>query len=98
MSLIKRKIIHLIALNVLITSMLGCGASIYRHELSNDPARLEYKPPLAQEWRLIDFPHHHSVASLEGRKNFLRQLIFSSPASLALGLRERIADEIQSMQ
>jgi len=53
---------------------------------------------LAQEWRLIDFPHHHSVASLEGRKNFLRQLIFSSPASLALGLRERIADEIHAMQ
>jgi len=52
---------------------------------------------LAQEWRLIDFPHHSSVASLEGRKNFLRQLIFSSPASLVLGLRERIAIEIHAM-
>jgi zinc protease len=52
MSLIKRKIIHLITLNVFITSMLGCGASAYRHELANDSARLEYKPPLAQEWRL----------------------------------------------
>ena len=52
---------------------------------------------LAQEWRLIDFPGHNSVASLEGRKNFLKQLTFSSPASMVLGLRERIADEIQSM-
>jgi hypothetical protein len=52
---------------------------------------------LAQEWRLIDFPGHNSVASLEGRKHFLKQLIFSSPASLVLGLRERIADEIHSM-
>ena len=49
---------------------------------------------LAQEWRLIDFPHHSSVASLQGRKNFLKQLIFSSPASLALGINERISEEI----
>jgi hypothetical protein len=49
---------------------------------------------LAQEWRLIDFPLHSSVASLEGRKNFLKQLIFSSPSSLVLGLGERISEEI----
>ena len=49
---------------------------------------------LAHEWRLIDFPHHSSVASLQGRKNFLKQLIFSSPASLALGINERISEEI----
>ena len=58
---------------------------------------LELGESLAQEWRLIDFPGHSSVASLEGRKNFLKHLIFSSPASLVLGLRERIADEINSM-
>jgi len=52
---------------------------------------------LAQEWRLIDFPLHASVASIEGRKTFLKQLLFSSPASLVLGLSERISDEIRSM-
>jgi hypothetical protein len=52
---------------------------------------------LAQEWRLIDFPLHASVASIEGRKTFLKQLLFSSPASLVLGLNERVSDEIRSM-
>jgi len=52
---------------------------------------------LAREWRLIDFPHHSTVASLEGRKSFLKQLIFSSPASLVLGINERIAEEILSI-
>jgi hypothetical protein len=52
---------------------------------------------LAQEWRLIDFPLHSSVASLEGRKNFLKQLIFSSPSSLVLGLGERISEEVLSI-
>ena len=52
---------------------------------------------LAQEWLLIDFPHHTSVASLEGRKNFLNQLIFSSPASLVLAINERISEEILSI-
>lgn len=52
---------------------------------------------LAQEWRLIDFPPHASVASTQGRKNFLNQLLFSSPASSVLGLSERISNEIRSM-
>jgi hypothetical protein len=52
---------------------------------------------LAREWQLIDFPHHSTVASLEGRKSFLKQLIFSSPASLVLGINERIAEEILSI-
>jgi hypothetical protein len=52
---------------------------------------------LAHEWRLIDFPLHSNVASLEGRKSFLKQLIFSSPASLFLGLNERITEEILSI-
>jgi hypothetical protein len=52
---------------------------------------------LAQEWRLIDFPLHASVASIEGRKFFLKQLLFSSPSSLVLGLSERISDEIRSI-
>jgi hypothetical protein len=52
---------------------------------------------LAREWRLIDFPHHSTVASLEGRKSFLKQLIFSSPASLVLGIHERIVEEILSI-
>ena len=65
-------------------------------------ASTQYGPKLgeslAQEWRLIDFPSHNSVASLEGRKIFLKQLLFSSPASLVLGLPERIADEIRSIE
>jgi len=52
---------------------------------------------LAHEWRLIDFSLHSTVASLGGRKTFLKQLIFSSPASLFLGLNERIAEEILSI-
>ena len=52
---------------------------------------------LAQEWHLIDFPLHATVASIEGRKLFLKQLLFSSPASMVLGLSERIANEIRSM-
>ena len=52
---------------------------------------------LALEWRTIDFPNHSTVARLEGRKNFLKQLIFSSPSSLVLGMKEKIFDEIQLM-
>lgn len=52
---------------------------------------------LALEWRTIDFPNHSTVASLEGRKNFLKQLIFSSPSSLVLGMKEKIFGEIQLM-
>lgn len=52
---------------------------------------------LALEWRTINFPNHSTVASLEGRKNFLKQLIFSSPSSLVLGMKEKIFDEIQLM-
>ena len=52
---------------------------------------------LAHEWRLIDFPLHGSVASLEGRKFFLKQLVFSSPSSLVLGINQRISEEILSI-
>lgn len=52
---------------------------------------------LAQEWRLIDFPLQASVVSMEGRKTFLKQLLFSSPASSVLGLSQRISDEIRSL-
>ena len=51
---------------------------------------------LANEWRLIDFSHHATVSTAEGRKEFLKKLNFSSPASLVLGISERISDEIQS--
>ena len=52
---------------------------------------------LAQEWQLIGFKQHTHVASLESRKSFLKNLLFSSPASLVLGLRERISDEIRAI-
>lgn len=51
---------------------------------------------LAQEWRLIDFQPHTNVASTQGRLKFLKQLLFSSPASSVLGLNQRISDEIRS--
>lgn len=51
---------------------------------------------LAHEWRLIDFPPHLTVSSVEGRNFFLRHLTFSSPASLVLGLNKRISEEIES--
>lgn len=51
---------------------------------------------LAQEWRLIDFQSHTNVASTQGRLKFLKQLLFSSPASSVLGLNQRISDEIRS--
>ena len=52
---------------------------------------------LAQEWRLIDFPYHSSVASIGERITFLKQLLFSSPASLVLGWSQRISDQTRSM-
>ncbi len=52
---------------------------------------------LAQEWRLIGFMQHTNVASPEARKNFLKNLLFSSPASSVLGWSERISDEIRTM-
>lgn len=52
---------------------------------------------LALEWQAIDFPNHSTVASLEGRKTFLKQLIFSSPSSIVLGIKDKIVDEIRLM-
>ena len=62
-------------------------------------ASLKYGPELgeslAQEWRLINFPPYASVASTQGRKSFLKQLQFSSPAASVLGLSERVSAEIR---
>ena len=69
--------------------VMASASSIYGPELGES---------LAHEWQLIDFLLHANVASLEGRKNFLKQLIFSSPASEALGLNARIYAEIRSMK
>jgi hypothetical protein len=51
---------------------------------------------LAQEWQLIGFPPHAIVSSLEGRNSFLKQVVFSSPASLILGLNQKIEEEIRT--
>jgi hypothetical protein len=51
---------------------------------------------LAQEWQLIGFPPHAVVSTLEGRNSFLKQVVFSSPASLVLGLNQKIAEEIHT--
>lgn len=64
-------------------------------------ASINYGPELgkslAQERRLTDFLLDASFTSIEGRNLFLKQLLFSSPASLVLGLSERITHEIRSM-
>jgi len=64
-------------------------------------ASIKYGPELgeslAQERRFIDFLLQASVASIQDRKFFLKQLLFSSPASLVLGLSERITYEIRSI-
>jgi 2-polyprenyl-3-methyl-5-hydroxy-6-metoxy-1,4-benzoquinol methylase len=49
---------------------------------------------LAEEWRLIDFPAHQSVATDTGRKTFLRQLEFSSAASRLLRINANIAEQL----
>jgi len=64
-------------------------------------ASIKYGPELgeslAQERQFTDFLLQASVTSIEGRNLFLKQLLFSSPASLVLGLSERIAHEIRSI-
>lgn len=49
---------------------------------------------LAQEWQLIGFPAHQTVATSQGRKAFLKQLIFSSNASSLLRINESIFEEL----
>jgi hypothetical protein len=58
-------------------------------------ATLKFGPQLghslADEWRLINFPAHTSVATGMGRKAFLKKLEFSSDASSLLNLNSKIA-------
>lgn len=64
-------------------------------------ASIKYGPglgeSLSQERQFTDFSDQASVTSIEGRNVFLKKLLFSSPASLVLGLRERVNDEIRSL-
>lgn len=43
---------------------------------------------LAEEWKTIDFSAHHSVATPDGRRAFLNQLIFSSTPAHCLLMKE----------
>lgn len=49
---------------------------------------------LAQEWFLLDSTDQSNVTSLESRENFLKKVLFSSPASMVLGLNKRVSDEM----
>lgn len=54
----------------------------------------ELSHSLADEWRLIDYPTHKIVATDEGRKEFLKNLEFSSGASRHLQINSKIALEL----
>jgi len=49
---------------------------------------------LAEEWKIIDFSAHHAVATPDGRRAFLSQLIFSSTPAQCLQMNERLAIEL----
>ena len=46
---------------------------------------------LAREWEVIGLPTHQTVATLQGRKAFLTDLIFSSEAANDLEMNQRVA-------
>jgi hypothetical protein len=49
---------------------------------------------LAQEWQLAGVPAHASVATPEGRVQFLRSVRFSSSAALAMGMSAQIERQL----
>ena len=53
---------------------------------------------LAEEWKIIDFSAHHSVATPEGRRAFLNQLIFSSTPAQCLLMKERLPASCSSFR
>ncbi len=53
---------------------------------------------LAQEWKIIGFSAHHSVATRDGRKAFLKQLVFSSWPSKYLQMDQRLAQELSQLE
>jgi len=52
---------------------------------------------LAQEWKYKQHRLHSVVGTDAGRLNFLRSLRFSSPASIRLGIRQAVDQQIQAL-
>ena len=52
---------------------------------------------LAREWKKIGFVAYKTVATPAGRKGFLKNIKFSSPASQVLGIQAAIANEINTI-
>jgi len=57
----------------------------------------ELSHQLAEEWRIKDISLHSQVATQQGRKIFLKSVIFSSPASHILKIDQSIQEEILSL-
>lgn len=52
---------------------------------------------LAREWRHSGHAEHVRVATVSGRVQFLRSIRFSSPAALALGIQQQVAEQLQML-
>ena len=52
---------------------------------------------LAREWQRCGFAPHATVATPQGRAQFLRSVRFSSPAALALGMAQEVQEQLQSI-
>jgi hypothetical protein len=52
---------------------------------------------LAREWKKIGFVAYKTVATPAGRKGFLKNIKFSSPASQVLGIQAAIANEMNTI-
>ena len=52
---------------------------------------------LAQEWKMINFSAYQTVSTPIGRKAFLKQLVFSSDASIHLQINSKIALELSHL-
>ncbi len=57
----------------------------------------ELSHQLAEEWRIKDISLHSQIATQQGRKIFLKSVIFSSPASHILKIDQSIQEEILSL-
>jgi hypothetical protein len=49
---------------------------------------------LASEWKRADHPLHSVVATAAGRQHFLKSILFSSPASHRLGVKQTIQSQL----
>jgi len=57
----------------------------------------DLSPALAREWQRVGFAAHATVATPAGRAQFLRSILFSSPAAQALAMPEQVQQQLQSV-